>query len=208
MTKSIEIKTTNLDETAPLYKQYNGQHNPQPAYIEIDPCGETIEVSADYSSIIESGCSADVFHNRVLQIACPAGVLGLSLIGFLESDEFKTEVQEICDGFELAWDGSNRVGRWNLDNSIEESIETQLRDLTHADIYTGDEWIVNDVEYYNESGESCDVTEAATATYAGIQITAENLKDLVDDAESCIDSYQAVTGIENAFESIIEALND
>ena len=209
MKKSIEVKKENLEAIAPLYRQYDGQTKPQPAYVEIDPRGDSIIVSADYSEEIGNAIPARVWHHLTYQIDCPDGILGESLTEYLESDHFQEQVREMCEGYEERWDGSNNAGHWNQwARQIEEAIESDLRDLEYAQIYEGDEWIDDDVQYLDENGTACPYDDATRAKYGDIEINRENLDDLTANAESYVDHDTVVIGLESAFEDIIERLEE
>jgi len=211
--KTIIIKTKNLNETAPLYCRFSHQGEPQPGFIEVDPRGEDITVEADYSHEPGGGIPADVWHHLVERISCPSWVLGSDLIEYMQSEEFKTKILALCEGYGIDWDGSNYIGRWNQwsDDHIRE-IESDLQSLEMVQSYEGAEWIEGDVYFFNADG-SCDEDEATSAVYGdspetGIEITRGNLDALVKDAESYLDYNQVVDGIEEAFFEIIENLED
>jgi heme oxygenase len=87
-----------------------------------------------------------------------------------------------------------------------------MHGLENAEIYTGEEWIGDDVNYFNKAGISCHYNEATKAFYGDdscrLEITAKNLDKLVINAEEYIDeNLQMVEGLEEAFESIIEDLD-
>ena len=212
MKKQIIINMDNLNSVAPLYYQFDGQCQTQPAYIEIDPRSDSIEVSADYDGNIGGGCSALHWHNLVATIPVPAGVLGSALIQHMNSDKFKGDVLELCEGYEEHWNGNNYVGRWSEDSrDLEQVMEYQMHDLQNAEIYTGEEWIESDIHYFNEDGYTCDCNDAIKCFYGDgsdqIEIITENLDKLVLDAEQYIDeNCQMVEGLKAAFESIIEDL--
>lgn len=211
MKKKIEIEIDNLETTAPLYKQYDGQTYPQPAYIEIDPRGDSIQVSADYSSESGNAVPAFVWHGLVYRIPCPEEILGESLITYLKSETFQSQVQELCDGYSADWDGSNHVGSWGQwTHQIAEAIESDLRKLEYVQIYEGDDWIENDIKYFDADGNTCTYyTGAVRAVYGGtIEITRENLFTLVEDAESYAESDTIIVNLEGAFENIIDMLEE
>jgi len=201
--KTIKIITDNLNTAAPLYHQYDGQYQPQPAYIEIDPRGDEIEVSADYDSDTGGGCSALHWNNLVETIPVPAGVLGSALVEHMNSDAFKADVLALCEGYEEFYNGNNYVGRWEEGTSDElRQMEYAMHDLENAEIYTGEEWIEEDIQHENEKAFYENGSDK-------IEITTENLDKLVTDAERYIDeTCQMVDGLESAFESIIEDLED
>lgn len=210
MKKDIKIKKENLETTAPLYHRYDGQIYPQPAYIEIDPRGDEIEVSADYSGEIGNAVPMCVWNDLVYRIACPNGLLGESLVGYLESAEFSAQVKELCEGYEVYWDGSNHVGRWNQRaNQIEDVIESDLRELRYVQIYEGDDWIEDSIKYIDADGNACSYSSAVKAIYNDTtEVSQENISALVEDSESWADSDTMIVNLEGAFKNIIDILEE
>lgn len=212
--KNITIKIENEDLVAPLYMQYSGQCNPQPAYIEIDPSGGEIEITAEINTNIGPGCSQDAFNGVVNQISCPCYVLGSELKNYLESDEFAAKCRAMCEGYKCEWDGSNHRGHWRPNVwQLEEDIRMDLLSLESVEIYDGDEWIEGSITYYSEDGEKVNYAhEATSAVYeaeTNIEITKDNLDALVKDSEKYIDlCCQLVEDIEGAFERIIEEIEN
>ncbi|MBI9090161.1 MAG: hypothetical protein JEZ12_13175 [Desulfobacterium sp.] len=210
--KAIIIKTDNLEgEAAPLLFKYDGQCQDQPAYVEIDPRGDTIEVSADYSGEIGNGISAYVWHDLAKRIKCPGDVLGSVLIEHISSPEFNDQVEELCKGFKESWDGSNFKGSWNDQaESQARAIEEELSCLHKAEQFSGEDWIEDDIRYFDALGNPAGSDEATKAKYeddkGGIEIIPENLDRLVENAEGYIGVDQVVTGLREAFENIIEEL--
>ena len=211
MKKTLKINTDNLtDSAAPLYYQYDGQHQAQHAYIEIDPRGDEIIISADYSGETGGGCSALHYHHLVETIPVPSCILGSALIEHMNSDAFKSDILEICEGYEEVYNGNNFIGRWNEGVSDElRQMEYAMYELETAEVSDGESWIDGDVHYFYNDGYTCDYNEATKVFYGegrdAIEITTANLKALVKSAEDCVDeSTQVVEGLEEAFESIIE----
>ena len=60
---SIKIKTLESAELHPLYRQFDGQNNTQPAFIEFDT--RTEELRADYSGEIGGGIPVDVYEGKI-----------------------------------------------------------------------------------------------------------------------------------------------
>lgn len=207
------INIENEDNIAPMYVQYAGQINPQPAYIEIDPRKDNIIVNAETSSNIGPGCSQAAFNGVVTQIRCPEFVRGDFLKDYLESVEFKEKVIELCKNYDYEWDGSNNIGRWNENRfKIEEEIYIDLLSLESVEIYDGGEWIEDSITYYNEENKKVDYSyEAIRAVYdeqgENLEITEKNIDTIVKDAEKYIDrSYQLVEGLEEYLIDIIEEM--
>jgi hypothetical protein len=205
------INIENENNIAPMYVQYDGQINPQPAYIEIDPRGDNIIVNAETSSNIGPGCSQATFHGVVTQIRCPEFVRGDLLKDYLESLEFEEKVIELCENYDCEWDGSNNIGKWNENRfKIEEEIYIDLLSLESVEIYDGREWIEDSITYYNE--EKVDYSyEATLAVYdeqgINLKITEKNIDTIVKDAEKYIDpNYQLVEGLEEYLLDIIEEM--
>ena len=213
MKKTLKINTDNLtDSAAPLYYQYDGQHQAQHAYIEIDPRGDEIIISADYSGETGGGCSALHYHHLVETIPVPSCILGSALIEHMNSDAFKSDILEICEGYEEVYNGNNYVGRWQEGTSDEiRQMEYAMYNIETAEVSDGESWIDGDVYYKDEDGCQADYDDATHAVYGygkdAIEIATKNLETLVKSAKDCVDeSTQLVTGIEEAFESIIEDL--
>ena len=215
MKKTIKIITKNLtDSAAPLYFQYDGQYQPQPAYIEIDPREDEIIISADYDGNIGGGCSALHHHHLVETIPVPSQILGSALIEHMNSNDFKADVLALCEGYEEVYNGNNFVGRWQEGTSDEiRQMEYAIYELETAEVLDGGSWIDGDVYYRTEDGSQVDRDNATRAFYGNgqdvIEIKTENLEALVKSAEDYVDeSTQVVEGIEEAFESIIGDLED
>ena len=59
----MSIKTLESAELHPLYRQFDGQNNTQPAFIEFDT--RTEELRADYSGEIGGGIPVDVYEGKI-----------------------------------------------------------------------------------------------------------------------------------------------
>ena len=212
--KSIKITIENEDLVAPLYLQYSGQCCPQPAYIEINPRGDEIEISAEINRNIGSGYSLDAFNGVVYLISCPEYVLGSALKDYLYSDTFTSKCRAMCEGYKCEWDGANYRGHWSSNSwQLVDDIHMDLLTLRSVEIYDGYDFIAESVTYYNDEGEKTNNrNEAFRAVYdeAGlnIEITSENLDQLVEDAKQWIESDQIVEGIDDAFLGIIEEIEN
>ena len=213
--KTIKINTENLTESAaPLHYQFDGQYQAQHAYIEIDPREDEIEVSADYSGETGGGGSARHYHHLVETIPVPSCILGSALIEHMTSDAFKKDILELCEGYEEVYNGNNFIGRWQEGTCDElRQMEYAMYNIETAEVSDGESWIDGDVYYKNEDGSQVDIDDATKAFYGNgkdaIEIKTENLEALVKSAKGYVDeSTQLIIGIEEAFESIIEDLED
>lgn len=115
---------------APLFHQYPGQLQPQPAHIQLAP--ESRTVSADWSGEIGGyTIPTRVWNDLELRFAVPANVRGDALVEFCEQhDEL---FARICDGFREEWNGSDLVGKYNDDalaaiDEIKRLIEAEMSD--------------------------------------------------------------------------------
>jgi len=112
--------TTNAadlaQELAPLYHRFQGQENPQRAYIEIYPQGRTM--IAEYDGEIGNAVPMAVYHGRILRVRVSPYLRGDVLADILEGDEVQDLAQRICAGNEAYWDGANMRGRLNDDGKV------------------------------------------------------------------------------------------
>ena len=139
---TITASTSNLiDSKAPLYHKYQGQFNPQPAYIELDCRGG--ELVADWNGEIGNAIPFYYFHGLAVRWSVSSTISGASLKTILSDTDFLAECQAIVDGFEVVWDGSNHVGRYaddweeHFDNA--ERIIEQLTD--EIEVWTAEDWL-------------------------------------------------------------------
>ena len=80
---------------------------PQPAYITLNL--RTGEVDADYSGEIGNGVPADVWHGLVIRFPLSSEATGGTIENMIDNN--LSIFQEILDGSEVVWDGSNHVGK-------------------------------------------------------------------------------------------------
>jgi hypothetical protein len=175
------------DKKAPLFAQYDGQMQPQPAYIEVKPEART--VSADWSGEIGNAVPVTVWNNQELRFPVPANVRGSALIEFCE--EHKADFARICDGYSEEWDGSNYVGRYTKDaqdaqETIENAIERDLNDVISIEkigIYLAE----GGASLADEWPEGKSLKEAAAALYD--EVKAEEAEDweIIGDADDVAD---------------------
>jgi hypothetical protein len=119
MTELNIIECTSPTE---LFRQYDGQHEPQPAYIELDLVHGTL--LADYNAEIGNAAPATVFHGLDRRYRIPV----------LTADAANRVMQQIAPlarrilaDSEEEWDGNNTVARLGEDaRAAEEEIENLL----------------------------------------------------------------------------------
>lgn len=143
----MELNIENLKgKSAPLHMQYDGQHQEQPAYIEMNEDGI---VSADFSGFVGgNACTPEVFHNRTLQWEISPFSNGDDLVAFLQSDEAQELLSRVNAGHSVEWDGNNYVGV--LDDDATEASE-QFAEVAENNFSVDDYESIN--AYGNERSE-------------------------------------------------------
>lgn len=149
MSNAIKINRDYRNEgPAPLYRKYDGQVNPQPAYLELDSEGGVL-VYADPT--IGSGMSFDVWHGRSLCWPIPWNLSVTGIDWML--DKYAETLQKIHDGHTVEWDGSNHVGRLTDEaKELSDDLDFELDgraifDESHFDqIWDAVDWFGNDFE--------------------------------------------------------------
>lgn len=148
MSNTIKI-TTDLNElrssVAPVYSKYDGQMQPQPAYIEMDI--RSGAVSVDYSGEIGSAVPADVWHGLIRRYPINPQFSGSALAELLEDDELTSKLNAILAATEEVHDGSNYVGRISeagveLEYSLEEWLKECFTEHSAATIWEADDLLI------------------------------------------------------------------
>ena len=124
-----------------LFCKYQGQHDWQPAYIEID--GD--KLSAGYNAEIGGAVSFDVWHRRILRYRITA-------MRASEANQLLERIaplaERIAAGHSIEWDGNNNVGRLDEDASeAEEELEYLLDQYVPEDgPWMAEDWL-QDADY-------------------------------------------------------------
>jgi len=109
---SIELHYPTDD--LPLYCYYDGQHEPQLGYIELNEEGD---VRARYNPEIGGGVPADVYNGLTRRWTISREVaryLPRTTVCEL-LDSLAPLLERVCQGHSVEWDGSNNVGRLDED---------------------------------------------------------------------------------------------
>ena len=139
MTTATEIRISMPEGAAPVYRQYDGQCQPQPAYIQLDEDGY---VCADYSGEIGNAVPFSVWHNRDARIGIRPAVSGKALREMFADDEFIALVRRYYDGLTVEWDGGNNVGTLTEDaKAALEEIERMAEDLDQINVFSASDWV-------------------------------------------------------------------
>lgn len=162
--KTVQITIVdNTTPKAPLFMQYDGQMQPQAAYISITPedCDSAeIEVQAYYDGNI-SGVPSTVWHNRELRYTVPAEVSRDYLEDLADNAEFCELIRTIVAGHSVEWDNSNLVGRLTEAAQVAgDELEEMLQTADTISIWSAGDWLdsVNLSEFL-EAGSSAKMAD-------------------------------------------------
>lgn len=108
--KTLTIALGHLTDFAPLFRQYAGQVQPQPAYITLDESGR---VTAVVDGTVGSGVPADVFHRRTLRWAIDPDLSANEIDSLVR--HVRPLLERVAEGHEVTWQGGERVGRLSGD---------------------------------------------------------------------------------------------
>jgi hypothetical protein len=204
MTKKVEI---NKSETH-NYHVYDGQCQAQPAFVEFN-C-QTGELSSDWDGEIGNGVPVDVWNKLRLRWSIPSALDVYSINDLMETIE--GYCQDVSDGFENVWDGSNWVGKYtekaqDAKEAIEHLIENAQYHCEYMIIVDNwDNWLGFDFNAsYLKKHESVEEMEKSLredmdSEGCVVEIT-EDLSDWIEEA--------VVSELENneeAFEDIFKNL--
>lgn len=129
--------------SAPLYSQYGGQINPQPAYLEFDPRDDGLTLTAEYSGEIGNGVPGRVWHGVVRRYTVPCYVSRAALEELADNAEVAALLAQIKEGYACDHDGSNWAGSLTeAALEAEERLERLLSEMETAEIITNlAEWL-------------------------------------------------------------------
>lgn len=138
---SLTIQLPDAAEVAPLFKQYDGQAMPQPAYVELTEDGQ---VTADWSGEIGGALPMTVWHGRTRRYRVPSAIKGSGLRALVE--RIQPLLERVHGGHLVEWDGSNLVGRLSDDaQAAEEQIERDIERLGEIDdvaqVWDAGDWL-------------------------------------------------------------------
>lgn len=143
MTTAQKFNTTidesSFDGAAPVYEKYDGQLQPQPAYIRMDEDGE---IDAWVNGEIGNAVPASIWNGRTLTWRVPSNVRGDALLAFVK--EHQGLFERVYLGHEVDWDGNNHVGALDDDaREASEEIEKAAEALHEEtiDVCTMEEWM-------------------------------------------------------------------
>ena len=190
---ALNLNIENLSSsTAPLFCHYDGQSQPQPAKVYLDP--RSGDVWADYSGEIGNAVSCDEWNHLITTFPVEPNVDGEALSEYLQSSEFKGLAQIIIAGFEEI-DGKGCYD-FEADNAIDE-ICTACNNIDIVNIWYAPEWLEASLTYNSEC--LADATEfkiegAGTIT---ADTSDEQLDDIYLTLFSWIDTGVVVADLES-----------
>lgn len=159
--QKITVKISDDNGTAaPLFEHFDGQCQPQPAYLELDPPekDEPIILSAEYDGNIGGGMPVNVWEGEVYRLEVHACVLRSALEGLPEDKHFTTMVTEL-------------VAEHNKDErdseatqELERNIEGYLSDLDLASVANVEEWWSSALTTLDSTAVRIDVDGCHTIT--------------------------------------------
>ena len=204
----MNIITKNLDEQIPVYCQYQGQHNLQPAYIELDCRGDG-ELMADYSGDIGNAVPSYYWHGLAVRWHIDPATSGESLLNLFANQEFLDVCQRILDGFEEVWDGNNFVGRYNedADEAVEEAKTIINNELETCEVWDVNEWLFRSASL-KESWSDQSLSEAVAECESYVeynQVVDGDIEDaLIGKAKELLDDERWDRLTETHIKTLIE----
>ncbi|MFJ7418008.1 hypothetical protein ACIQXD_05265 [Streptomyces uncialis] len=130
MTTSTRVRIIECTTETELCRQYSGQSQPQPAYIELDLREGTL--LADYDSEVGSGVPAAVYHGFERRYSIPLLTGGAANRSMRELAQL---ADRILADWEETWDGSNHVAVLGEDA---QAAEAEIAGHLGSDLYSED----------------------------------------------------------------------
>ncbi len=165
--------TTNSEwyreEIAPIYRWYDGQSSPQPAYLELLP--EEWRVAATYNAEIGNAVPFAVWYNRQFRISLPYNLSGHTVANLLEDENILSLVNMIFTEYQEKWDGNNHVG------ILSDKAQEALEELEQEIISYCDHW---DEEDYVSIYYVCDWVDESDL----VTLTRDTLKEVASRVEA------------------------
>ena len=186
--------TKNLqDNPAPLYHQYPGQCQPQPAYIELD-CRGAGELMADWNGEIGNAIPMYYWNGLAVRWGISCAAAGGSIAALFEDADFLACCERIMAGFEEHWDGSNFVGRYTDDAN---SAIVDAERIIDSMIDCCEVWPVSDylftscelVDFWNDNSLDDAVISIKTGIDSNMVVVGDIEQALVDRALSDLDYF-------------------
>jgi hypothetical protein len=185
---TVTLSLANLTTIAALYMQYDGQCQPQPAYVHLSDDGE---VTADWAAEANSQ-SSRIWNGQDRRYSVSPCVSATALQSFLAGPGLNL-LERIHAGHTVEWDGSNYKGSLTADAAAaEEELEQALQEVDQVSVWTMSDWL-----WSNNNMASlwagCSLAEAVAKIDAeienadGLVVEGSAQAELLEKAESMFD---------------------
>ena len=156
------IKINGVTEDYALYGQFDGQTERQDCYIWLD-C-ESATVGANYNGEIGNAVPSDVYHGLVRRYYLPYPIYASAANNLMA--KIAPLAERVCGGFEVVWDGTNRIGKLSDDallaeSEIEHLIEQSLDEADAIKAWNAADWLqeTDPLTVAEELGITADMSE-------------------------------------------------
>jgi hypothetical protein len=204
MANTLNLDISNLrTELAPLYRQYPGQYQPQPAYVTL----ENGFVQADWSGDSGGGMPPSVWHHRTLRWAVNPSANGRALAALLEGEALPL-LERVHAGHTVEWDGSNNVGLLTADaqdasDELERLLDAMNDPENQTQVWGADEWLFQSSRDLGQHWTDQPILAVAQAIESdaraeGVIINGSISNALLDRAEAVLDAGGSLTPAQHA----------
>jgi hypothetical protein len=170
---AIQIRFEDDNGTsAPLYKVYPRQLQPQPTYLEFDPRQDgDLVLTAGYSGELGGGIPMLVFEGKIHQFTVPAAVRRDALVALADDAELAALLERVRAGYRPDY---GRAAYTVDAYSAMEEIESRLSGLDLAEVWDAASWV-----------EQTDLSELLRA--GSVEALAQECEVAVDPSTQVID---------------------
>jgi len=182
----ITYKLDNLSDRDALFRQFPGQYDVQPAYVQMDEDGF---VSAYYSGEIGYSVPSFVWHHRTLRWRVHPSTDGHALRDLLQSDAARALLDRIHDGHTVEWRNSNFEGILTRDaRDAESDLEDMLLDCPTINIISAQDYLFGEWNTLPEIWpDDTTLDEAVEAVKAGLEYALDDMVLKGDIKEAMLD---------------------
>lgn len=198
-----------LSGPAPLHAHYQGQHEPQPAYVYLYENGI---VDADYSGEIGNARPADEWHNRTLTWRITPFLSVAAIEELLTTDPVKGLLERVHAGHDTEWDGNNMAGTLTDDaQGASDKLERIFADEEpDIEVWNVEEWLFSSAGLLeNWPAGDMDLDAAVSAAEDSVDnsemtviVTGDAAEALLDRAQYYLTSLQKGLG-QNHFAALL-----
>jgi len=179
--------TVNAVAPAQLHRQYSGQSEPQPCYVEVDLKNQVL--MADYNAEVGNAVPFAVFHGVERRYPIPA-LTSTAANDLLE--QIRPLAERMISDWEEEWDGNNHVAVLGDDAQAAEAEIVQL---------TEQEWMASELVTVWDTDGAISGSEAED-----YDIDAETTDERLDQIEAEI--LENLKGVSGSDEVVLEGVAD